>query len=120
MRVRRLPRGDEATLVEHLDELRQRVFIAIGAVAVGTIAAFLVHGRILDILSRPLPPAHRHLVTFGVAEPFSVSLSVSFYAGLLLASPVLLWQAWSFFAPALDPRADLRIEERYKPNTCNQ
>ena len=109
MRVRRLPRGEEATLVEHVEELRQRVFVAIGAIVIGTVAAFLVHDRILDVLSRPLPPAHRHLVTFGVAEPFSVSLSVSFFAGIVLASPVILWQAWSFFAPALDPRDERRI-----------
>jgi sec-independent protein translocase protein TatC len=109
MRVRRLPHGEEATLVEHVEELRQRVFIAIGAIALGTVAAFLVHDRILDLLTRPLPPAHRHLVTFGVTEPFSVSLSVSFYAGIVLASPVILWQVWLFFAPALDPRAERRI-----------
>ncbi len=109
MRVRRITHGEEASLVEHVEELRQRVFIAIGAIAVGTLAAFLVHDRILDLLTRPLPPAHRRLVTFGVTEPFSVSLSVSVYAGLVLASPVILWQAWSFFAPALDPGAERRI-----------
>jgi len=109
MRVRRLPHGDEATLVEHVEELRQRVFVAIGAIAIGTVAAFLVHDRILDLLARPLPPAHRHLVTLGVTEPFSVSLSVSFYAGLVLASPVILWQVWSFFAPALDAGAERHI-----------
>lgn len=109
MRVRRLPRGEEATLVEHVEELRQRVFVAIGAIAAGTVAAFIVHDRILDLLSRPLPPAHRHLVTFGVTEPFAVSLSVSFYAGLVLASPVILWQVWLFLAPALDPGAERRI-----------
>jgi sec-independent protein translocase protein TatC len=56
-----------------------------------------------------LPPGHRHLAAFGVAEPFSVSLSVSLYAGILFAVPVLLWQAWSFLAPALDSAAERRI-----------
>ncbi len=109
MRVRRLPHGDDATLVEHVEELRQRVLISIGAIGMGAVAAFLVHDRILDLLTRPLPPAHRHLVTFGVAEPLSVSISVSLYAGLVLASPVILWQVWSFFAPALDPAAERRM-----------
>src|SRR5262249_39549929 len=45
----------------------------------------------------------------GVAEPFSVSLSVSLWAGILFAVPMLLWQAWSFLAPALDPAAERRI-----------
>ena len=102
MRTRRLAREEEATLVEHLEELRGRIMVALATVGVATAVAFVFHDRILDLLARPLPPAHRHVAAFGVAEPFSVSLSVSLYAGLLFAVPVLLWQAWSFLAPALD------------------
>lgn len=109
MQMRRLAREDEATLVEHLDELRSRIMVGIAAVAVGTAVAFAFHGRILDWLDRPLPPAHRQLATFGVAEPLSVSLTVSVYAGLLLALPVILWQMWSFLAPAVDAAAERRI-----------
>ena len=105
----RLPREDEATLVEHLDELRQRILFALAAVAVATAVAFVFHGRVLDWLARPLPFADRHVTALGVAEPFSVSLSVSLYAGLLFALPVILWQTWSFLAPALDPAAERRI-----------
>jgi sec-independent protein translocase protein TatC len=109
MRPRRLPREDEATLVEHLEELRQRILFALAAVAVATAVAFVFHDRILDLLARPLPPAHRHVAALGVTEPFSVSLSVSLYAGLLVAVPVILWHTWSFLAPALDPAAERRI-----------
>jgi sec-independent protein translocase protein TatC len=83
--------------------------LALGAVAVGTAVAFAFHNAILDLLARPLPPGHRHVVAFGVAEPFTVSVTVSLYAGVLLALPVLLWQLWSFLAPALDPAAERRI-----------
>lgn len=109
MRTRRLPREDEATLVEHLDELRQRILFALAAVAVAAAVAFVFHDRILDLLARPLPAAHRHVAAFGVTEPFSVSLAVSIYAGILFAVPVILWQTWSFLAPALDPAAERRI-----------
>ena len=109
MRTRRLDREEEATLVEHLEELRGRIMIALAAVAVATAVAFVFHDRILDWLARPLPPEHRHLAAFGVTEPFSVSIAVSLYAGLLFAVPVLLWQMWSFLAPALDPAAERRI-----------
>jgi sec-independent protein translocase protein TatC len=109
MRTRRLAHEEEAELVEHLEELRRRIMIGLAAVAVGTAVAFAFHGVILDLLARPLPEGHRHVAAFGVAEPFTVSLSVSLYAGVLLALPVILWQVWSFLAPALDPAAERRI-----------
>ncbi|HEY1564222.1 MAG TPA: twin-arginine translocase subunit TatC [Gaiellaceae bacterium] len=109
MRTRRLPREEEATLVEHLEELRGRIMVALAAVGVATAVAFVFHDRVLDWLARPLPPGHRHVAAFGVAEPFSVSIAVSLYAGLLFALPVILWQLWSFLAPALDSAAERRI-----------
>ncbi len=109
MRPRRLPREDEATLVEHLEELRGRILVSVAAIAVATAVAFAFHNRILDWLARPLPPDHRHLAAFSVTEPFSVSLMVSLYAGLLFALPMILAQVWSFLAPALDPAAERRI-----------
>src|SRR2546423_981337 len=109
MRPRRLPREEEATLVEHLEELRGRILVSLAAVAVATAVAFAFHDHILVWLARPLPPEHRHLAAFGVTEPFSVSVAVSLYAGLLFALPVILSQLWSFLAPALDPAAERRI-----------
>jgi sec-independent protein translocase protein TatC len=109
MRTRRLPREEDATLVEHLDELRQRIIVTVTAVAVTTVAAYTVHGRILDFLTRALPAGHRQLTTFGVAEPLSVSIAVSLYAGVVLALPFILWQAWSFLVPALDATAERKI-----------
>ena len=109
MRPHRLPREEEATLVEHLEELRGRILVSVAAVAVATAVAFAFHNRILEWLARPLPLEHRHLAAFSVTEPFSVSLAVSLYAGLLFALPVILWQLWTFLAPALDPAAERRI-----------
>jgi sec-independent protein translocase protein TatC len=107
--MHRLDREQEATLVEHLEELRRRLMVALAAVAAGTAVAFVFHGSILDWLARPLPPAHRHVAAFGITEPFSVSVAVSLYAGVLLALPVILWQMWSFLAPALDAAAERQI-----------
>jgi sec-independent protein translocase protein TatC len=109
MRTRRLPREEEATLVEHLEELRGRIMLSLAAVGVATAVAFVFHDHVLEWLARPLPPAHRHLAAFGVAEPFSVSIAVSLYAGFLFALPVILSQLWGFLAPALDPAAERRI-----------
>jgi sec-independent protein translocase protein TatC len=105
---RRLSHGEEATLAEHLDELRGRLIVIIGALALGTIVAYIFHNRVLDWLNGPLP-AGKRLVTLGVAEPFTTTLTVCVYAGLVVSLPVVLWQLWSFFAPAVDPGAERRI-----------
>lgn len=106
---RRLGPGEEATLAEHLEELRQRLFVIIGALAVASVLAFTFHSRLFDWLTRPLPPGHRQLLATGVAEPFTVSITVSLYAGIVLASPVVLWQLWAFFAPAFDRSAERKM-----------
>jgi sec-independent protein translocase protein TatC len=100
---RRLGHGEEATLVEHLEELRQRLFVCIGALVVGVIVGFVVHKHAIHLLAEQLPRGHRKLTTLGVAEPFMTSLSVSIDIGILIALPVVLWQAWSFFIPAFEP-----------------
>lgn len=105
---RRLGHGEEATLAEHLEELRQRLFVIIGALVLGTIVAYVFHNHVLDWLNGPLPHGKR-LVTLGVAEPFTTTLTVCVYAGLVLSLPVALWQLWSFFAPAIDPSAERKM-----------
>jgi sec-independent protein translocase protein TatC len=99
---RRLGHREEATLVEHLDELRSRIIISLGALVVGTTVAFIFHARLVHWLERPLPPDRRHLLTLSPAEPFLTSFKISLMAGFALALPVLLWQLWSFLAPAVE------------------
>jgi sec-independent protein translocase protein TatC len=101
---RRLQHGEEATLVEHLDELRQRLFVAIGSVLLALTLTYAFHHRIVRWLNQPLPASKRHPVTFGVAEPFLTSLTVSMYAAFVIALPIVLWQLWSFLAPAFEER----------------
>ena len=99
---RRLRHGEEATLVEHLGELRARLIITVTALLAGFVVAYAFHGRILHWLNQPLPPHLRKPVTFSPIEPFATSIMVSLWAGLLLALPVVLWQLWAFLAPAFE------------------
>src|SRR5918996_1017379 len=99
----------EATLGEHLEELRGRLIVMLGAIALGTVVAFVFNGHVLDWLDRPLPSGHHRLLTTGVAEPFTVTITVSIYAGFVLALPIVLWQLWLFFAPAVDPAAERKV-----------
>jgi sec-independent protein translocase protein TatC len=97
---RRLAYGEEATLVEHLGELRTRIVISLLAVAVSFSVTYSFRGHILHWLNAPLPERIHKPVTFGVAEPFLTSVWVSFWTGLLLALPIVIWQLWAFLAPA--------------------
>jgi sec-independent protein translocase protein TatC len=99
---RRLNHEEEATLVEHLSELRHRLFIAILSIIPGFALGYAFHEQIIEWLMELLPEG-TELVTLGVTEPFFTSLKVSFYVGVAIALPVLLWQAWAFLAPAMTP-----------------
>lgn len=98
---RRLSHGEEATLVEHLDELRTRLLVCIFAIIPAFALTYGFHARLIHWLAAPLPD-DKKLVTFGVTEPFFTSFKVSFYAAAALALPVILYQIWSFLAPALE------------------
>jgi sec-independent protein translocase protein TatC len=97
---RRLKHGEEATLVEHLGELRTRLLISILAIAGGFSVAFAFDEHVIGWLTEPLPD-DRRLVTLSVTEPFFTSIKVSLYAGFALALPIVLYQLWSFLAPAV-------------------
>src|SRR6266540_2103723 len=102
---RRLRHGEEASLAEHLDELRTRLIISLLALAAGFAVAFAFHAHLLDWLNQALPTAQRKPVTLGVTEPFVTSIKISLYAGFALALPVILYELWSFFAPAFEEHA---------------
>jgi sec-independent protein translocase protein TatC len=106
---RRLSYGEEATLVEHLDELRTRIFVMLGALLLGFVVAFVFHHWLLDLMNRPLPKTVGKTTTFGVAEPFLTAMWISLYAGVLLALPIIFWQIWAFFVPAVDSRNERQI-----------
>jgi sec-independent protein translocase protein TatC len=105
---RRLDHGEEATLVEHLDELRTRLIVSLFAIVPAFIFTFAFHDRIMEWLTRPLPN-DKKLVTLGVTEPFTTSVKVSLIAALAIALPIVLWQVWAFLAPALEPHFERTV-----------
>src|SRR4029453_11998890 len=103
---RRLKHEDSVTLVEHLDEFRSRLIVSIIAVVVAFIGAYVFNDDILRWLAQPLPEARDgQLVTFGAPEPFFTTVKVVFIAALAISLPVVLWQLWSFLAPAFQENA---------------
>ena len=98
---RRLGTDEEATVVEHLSELRHRIFIVLAAIVPAFLVAFAFHAHLIEWLKAPLP-ADKTLVTLGVVEPFTTAVKVSGLAAIAIVLPILVWQAWGFLAPAVD------------------
>src|SRR3954462_5415737 len=94
---------DRLTLVEHLDELRTRIVISIVTFSVAFGLCFWQNSRLLDIANAPLP-GDRTPITFGVAEPFTTTVTITAYAALVISLPVILYQAYAFVLPALTNR----------------
>lgn len=102
-RLRPVDFEDRLTLVEHLDELRTRIIISISALVVAFALCFWQNDRLLDIANGPLP-GHLTPITFGVAEPFTTTVTISAYAAIVIALPVILYEAYAFVLPALTTR----------------
>lgn len=85
------------TFLEHLEELRKRIFYSLIALGVAAVVGFLVSQRVLDLLTRPVP----RLVFLAPAEAFVTHLKVALVAGLFISSPVIFYQFWRFVRPAL-------------------
>src|ERR671932_2458401 len=101
---RRLGHEETVTLVEHLDELRYRLIIALLSVGLWFGLAYAFRKHLIDWLTRPLPPK-THLITLSPGEAFTTSLTVALYAALALSIPVLAWQLWAYLAPAFEERS---------------
>ncbi len=101
-RLRAAKFDEQLTLVEHLDELRNRIIVSVAVLVVACGLCFWQNDLLLDIANEPLP-GDRVPITFGVTEPFMTTLKVSIYGGLLIALPLLLYQAYAFLLPALKP-----------------
>ena len=101
-RIRPVGHEDRLTLVEHLDELRTRIIISVAAFLVAFGLCAWQNHVILDLLNEPLPDGTKP-ITLGVTEPFMTTVTVSAYAALLLALPVILYQLYAFVLPAFSP-----------------
>ena len=99
-----MTRADEPmTLVEHLGELRKRILYAVLGVTLCMIVAAVFNDQVFSLLLHPLPVEFKQITTFSPTEPIMLSLRIWLYSGLILASPLLIYQFWSFVGPAFTP-----------------
>ncbi|MPZ89262.1 MAG: twin-arginine translocase subunit TatC [Nitriliruptorales bacterium] len=115
--------GEEMTLVEHLQELRSRLFKSAAAIVVGFVVGFIFRDHVLELLQRPycnLPSEIRagaarisgdaecSLLVLRVLDPFVISLKAAAVVAVVIAAPVVCYQLLRFVAPGLRP-----MERRY-------
>ena len=95
----------EMPFLDHLEELRHRILKALGSLIIGFGVGFWLVQRfqLVAILKRPIEPylPTGKLAVLSPTDPVMIVFKLAFVVGLVLASPVLIWQLWSFLAPAL-------------------
>ncbi|MHB8792775.1 MAG: twin-arginine translocase subunit TatC [Thermoleophilia bacterium] len=93
------PNDRMMSLIGHLEELRKRIIISFVALCVGMIICFVFKGFLLELLTSPL--GDKKLITLSPTESFMTVFKVAGYAGMIVASPVIIYQIWAFVAPGL-------------------
>ncbi len=102
MSRRDLTPEEELPVTEHIEELRQRLFRSFIAVVIGFVIAWPFKKKILLFLEKPLPEhLQGKLIFLSPPEAFFTALKVSFFAGILIALPYVLFQVWKFIEPGL-------------------
>ena len=88
------------TLIEHLEELRWRILVAVVAWLIAAGITFYFNDEVLALLKKPLPEGTT-LSVFNITESFTASIQIAGFFGLVFASPIILSQVWGFIAPGL-------------------
>lgn len=98
----------EMPFLDHLEELRWRILWSLLALLVCSIIGFFVVTKfdVIGLLMKPISPylPSAKLVYLGVTDPFMITLKLALAIGLILAFPIVTYQAWAFLSPALLPR----------------
>ncbi len=104
--MKKKKQDEDLSILDHLEELRKRVFYSLVAVLVVFVVNWFFARDLFNIIARPivkyLPPGQRLAFT-SLTTPFMVYLKVAFLAALFFASPFVAYQVWKFVAPALYP-----------------
>jgi len=101
-------RDQPQPILQHLEELRWRIVRIAAGILVGAIIALVYSDWIKEMIESPILGACAdqgcQLQVLGATEQFSVLMRIGLFGGVILGSPVILWQIWGFISPALTAR----------------
>ncbi len=110
-RLRRAGRDDHLSVVDHLDELRNRLIVSGITLVVAFAVAYAFHDQLITFLEKPLPDRYQEtgLITLSPTEPFFTTLKVCFWAAIIVSLPVWLYQLYAFVIPAVEDQSRRKI-----------
>ncbi|UXN31107.1 twin-arginine translocase subunit TatC [Glutamicibacter sp. M10] len=97
------------SLKEHLIEARNRLFISLIALTLGTVAGFFLYDWLLELIIAPVEAAGGSVNFTAVMSPFDIMIKVALFVGILISSPVWLYQLWAFIVPGLKRTSDASV-----------
>jgi sec-independent protein translocase protein TatC len=95
---------DEMTFLEHLEDLRKRIWYSFLAIFIVLIPAWFFSKQIFEVLAKPVTkflPQGVKMAYTGLSDPFMLYIKVSFLAAIFVTSPFIFLQLWYFVAPGL-------------------
>lgn len=111
----------QGDLLSHFEELRRRLLFAMLAVILGMVIGWFLYPFVYQLIARPvLAVVHAHggrVFTLQPGEAFFTQVKLSIVLGVILSSPVVLWQLWAFVNPGLTPR-ERRAVAPLAPAVC--
>ena len=112
-RLSRVGRDEHLSVVDHLDELRNRLIVSVLVLGVAFGVAYGFHEQLISFLERPLPARYKEegsgLITLSPTEPFFTTLKVCFWTAILASLPIWLYQVYAFVIPAVQDQSRRRM-----------
>jgi sec-independent protein translocase protein TatC len=108
-RIKPISHAEEVPLTDHLEELRSRIVTCLAVFGVALALCFWQNQLLLEAAGAALPAGHQKLITFGVTEPFTTTITVAAYGAIVLSLPIVLYQLYAFLLPAFSRRQQRAI-----------
>ena len=89
------------SLMEHLEELRTRLFWCVGFLAIGMAVAYGFHRQIIAAMQKPLTDVGQKMTMTHPTDSINILIKSSAYCGVILAAPFILYQIWLFISPGM-------------------